>query len=354
METIQKGLPQARLDAMKEAASNSKTLPTWNPEEGIGKTDSASRMDAADSLWVARQLEQLRAGLYEIAYPQLKAKSMLSFNTTIPQGVVNFTVRAIDRAGIPKLIRGKAKDIPNVEMVVNSATITFQSFALAYSFTQQEIAEAQYAGMPLQAMKATATRELMAQWMDRFALIGDAKASSTDSYTPQGSGIGGFFTSSGTLTYSPTVDGAGGTTTFATKAPDSVINDLGQILTQPVTQSLGVESIDTCLLPLGVFNYLNERRIGDGTSEMILPFMKRNNSTVRFDWSAYLTNIGASNGTRAVAYRNDPSILEMIVSQEFDQGPPQWDGLSVDTICTMRTAGVALYRPQAVIFADGI
>ena len=348
MEKIQKGFPLARLDSMSAAAKGKGTLstePKW----------LFPRMDATDNLYVARQLEEIRAGLYEIQYPTLKAKGFLRFNTSIDPGVNQFTVRAIDRAGTPKLITaGRAKDIPNVEMKVTSGTINFQSWALAYGFDKQEMAAARYAGLPLDAMKAAACREIMAQWLDRYALIGDVAATSTDAYVPQGSGIVGMFKLSSTQTYSPTTDGLAGATAFTAKASDAIINDMGNILTQTATNSLGIEMVDTCLMPLVTRNFLLQKRVGDGTSVSIMTYIRENNADVTFDWSAFLATAGASFGTRIVAYRNDPGVLEMLVSQEFDQNAPQWDELTLETITTMRTAGVAAYRPNAILYADAV
>lgn len=346
MEKMQKGFPLARLDSMSAAAKNkdtSATAPKW----------VFPRMDATDNLYVARQLEEIRAGLYEIQYPALKAKGFLRFNTSIDPGVNQYTVRAIDRAGTPKLIMpGKSRDIPNVELKVTSGTIDFRSWAMAYSFDKQEMAAARYAGLPLDAMKAAACREIMAAWMDRFALIGDVAATSTDSYVPQGSGVVGFFKLSGTQTYTPTTDGLAGSKAFTAKASDAIINDMGHILTQCAENSLGIETTDTCLMPLATRNYLLQKRVGDGTSVSVMTYLRDNNADVTFDWSSYLATAGTSFATRIVAYRNDPGVAEMLISQEFEQNAPQWDELNLETICTMRTAGVAGYRPNAILFAD--
>jgi hypothetical protein len=56
----------------------------------------------------------------------------------------------------------------------------------------------------------------------------------------------------------------------------------------------------------------------------------------------------------AVLYEKSPEVLELVIPQEFEQFPPQQDGLTWEVYCHMRTGGVNVMRPLAVATQAGI
>src|ERR1700689_611665 len=106
--------PKERLAKMREYARPFRGINDYTlVPAGAARMDAASEsakwfphMDAADSLSIARQLEEIRAGLYEIQYAPLKATRLFPFNTSIDRGVEQYTVRAVDRAGKPLPMKG--------------------------------------------------------------------------------------------------------------------------------------------------------------------------------------------------------------------------------------------------------
>jgi hypothetical protein len=59
-------------------------------------------------------------------------------------------------------------------------------------------------------------------------------------------------------------------------------------------------------------------------------------------------------GDRAIVYDKSPEVLEALVPVEFEQFAPQMVGLETITECQARLGGVVLYRPKAVLYADGL
>lgn len=56
----------------------------------------------------------------------------------------------------------------------------------------------------------------------------------------------------------------------------------------------------------------------------------------------------------AVMYEKNPRILQLVIPQEFEQFPPQIDGLTWEIYCHLRTGGVNVMRPLAVTTMSGI
>lgn len=338
-ENLQNVFPKARLDAMFELAKHAGSLPI------TADMPSWARTDSQDALYVSRQLEEIRQGLYEVQYAPLKAQRLMPWNTHFDPGLEQYTVRSVDRAGRPVAIKGSETSIPTLAMTVKSATMNFHSFALAYEYTEQEIAAAKFAKVALSQMKAMYTAERLRRLLDEIAFMGDTSLV-TDCI--------GLFNQAGTVSYVPTTLGTGGTKNFENKSSDQILFDMNGALNLVVTNSAEVEECDTLLLPITSQTLINQIRVGDGTSSTILAYFKSNNPGITVDRSNFLETAGAGSVKRMVGYRNDPLRVEMCVSVLFAQQAPQFVGYAAKTNCMVRTGGVALYLPKSVVYADGV
>lgn len=332
--------PQARLDEMVKAAKefDSNNLP---------KTDwdlTGPNLDSPTSAFVARQLEFLRPGVFEVQYPGLKGKSLVPINSTMDPGAEQFTIQVVDRAGQVKILKDFAKDLGRVDITTSQKSMGVFSMGISYAYTINEARHAMYARMPLQARKAMAARDLMARKLDEILFIGEAT-----------SGAKGLINQTGTETYTPTSDGAGGSKLWSTKSPDKILNDLNSPFSQIIVDSLEVHNPNTLVLPLSRLQYIAGLRVGDGTSESVLSYWLRTNpyGISSVEQTTRLETAGGSSTARGVAYEKSPQVLEAIVPVEFEQFAPETHNTEVVTICHMRTGGVALYYPKAICYFDG-
>jgi hypothetical protein len=331
---------KARMDAMRDYARGTKkmdaaTVPAW----------TFANLDSSDTLYLAQQLEEIRAGLYEIQYGKLKAQRLVPWNTSFSPGTEQYTVRNIDVTGMPAPMKGRESALPTVRHTTKSAVINFHSFGLGYDYSVQEARAARQAGLPLEARLAATCHERQMRNLDSLALIGDA-SKVTD--------IGGLFNASGTLSVTTPTDGTGSGTTFGSKNPDQIIRDLNAPMNKIITTTFEIEGPDTLVLPVTTETDLSYIRVGDGTSATIMQFFKSNRPEITVERSMYLESNGAWTGKRMITYQNDPTRLEMLVSIMFDQSAPQVDGYVIKTMTETRTAGIALYLPESVCVQDNV
>lgn len=334
--------PKERYDQMVKAARefSKDSLPT----DLLWRFDANSNMDAAESAFIARQLEFIRPAIYEVRYPDLKAAQLIPFNTSIDPGAAQYTVRIMDQVGQVKVSKDQTDDVPMVEVKVTQASMGFFSMSLGYAYSDQEAREAIFTRMPLLQQKAMAVRSQMARKLDDMAFVGDTTA-----------GITGLLNQSGPLTYSTPTTGEQSSALWNNKASDDVLLDLNAPVQQVVSESLGIEKPNQWLLPLTAYGYINGRRVGDGTSMSILKYFLENNAYgMSVEYTEKSETTGSGTTGRAVAYRNDAECLEMIVPLAFEQKAPQVRGFHVVTLCHMRAGGVAMYRPKSVIYMDSI
>jgi hypothetical protein len=333
--------PQARLDAMKADADG---FDKRNPPTDVSwRFDGHSNLDAAESAFIARQLEHMRLGVIEVKYPGFKGAQLVPTNTEADTGDEQFTVKVMDQAGEVKVTRDMDGIIPSVEMKVTSVTVNFFALMLSYRYTIQEARAALKAGVPLIPKKAMICRSQMERKLDDIYFRGEASV-----------GAKGLLNLSAPGLFPVTTTGLGGSKKFSDKAPDDILADLNGAPAAMVTTTDELFIPDTWVLPVSVREHINGRRVGDGTSESILSYFMRNNAHITTIESTFKSETaGVGSVTRSVLYKKDPNNLECLVSQPFEQFQPQAEGAAIVTTCHMRTGGVILYQPLSMNYADG-
>ena len=348
-QVIANKIPQKHLDEMLKAAREDAAHAF-----GSTRTDAATaprkyrldggvwRADAAESFFVARQLEFMRPGIYAVQYPALKAQRLIPFNMGVDTGAQQFTATAVDQVGAVAITADMAFDVPMVEVKTIQMAAPIYHLSLGYEYSLQEARAAMFAKVPLIPQKALRTREQMERKLDDIAFLGDATT-----------GMVGLLSASGTATYSVPANGQGGDTHWKNKAPDDVLVDMNGAVNQVIVTTKEIEIPNTMVLPLSAKTFISNRRVGDGTSLTILKYFLENQEFVKEVEGTYKAETaGTGSGTRGCCYVKDPTRLEFVVPQPFEQLPPEARGYMIRTICHMRTAGLMLYLPQSVIYFD--
>lgn len=343
MENETNQIPQVHLDGMRQAAvecdggRNISGTTAW-------RFDGHSHFDAAESFFVARQLEFMRPGIYAVQYPALKAQGLIPFNMGVDTGAAQYTATLVDQVGEVKVSSDMASETPMVELLTKQASMAIFHMRLGYQYSLQEARTAMFAKVPLIPQKALRTREQMERKLDDIAFLGETTT-----------GIVGLLTASGTDTYTVPTTGAANAKTFDSKSSDDVLLDLNGVVNQVISNTKEIEIPDTMILPITTKTLIANRRVGDGTSSTILRFFLDNQEFVKTVEATYKAESNSAwTGKRGVVYKKDPTRLEMIVPQPFEQLPPQAEGFMVTTLCHMRTAGLAIYLPKSICYFDGI
>jgi len=116
--------------------------------------------------------------------------------------------------------------------------------------------------------------------------------------------------------------------------------------------SNGVERPDTLLLPMRDWLLCSNTRLPD-TNITVLSFFRENNPFITFvDWLPELTGGGPNSNNVYLAYRRDPTKISLEIPMEFRQLPPQEKGLEIVVPCESTCAGVLLYKPLSVAWAE--
>lgn len=300
----------------------------------------ARRFDAdVATAFTARQLEHVKAQTYDVKKAALKARTFLPVSHEAHTGSQVISYDQWDAWGEAELADSYSKDAPRVDAEKRNFPAKVAGLRISYGYDIQDLRAAAMSGSDLKAARAVQARRGMESKFDRIAAKGDVKL-----------GRKGFVNDTSVPTF------AGGALSWAFATPSQTIfRALNAIAAQVVVQTNQVEAPDTILFPTKAFQIVTGNTFGDDTAETILSAWLRNNPYgVKFaDQWTELDGAGSGGADRIVCYHRDPAVVEIEVSQEYEEFPPEMRGLEFLTQCHMRTAGTVIRYPKAMVYADG-
>ena len=301
------------------------------------------RLDGMEQVFFDEQLALIKARTYDVRHKALKALTLLPVSTEQDPGAEHIIWRSFDQVGIAKLVSDYANDYPRVDIGGEEHTSPIKEIGASYGYSIKEIRRAQKAGISLDAKKAEACRRAIDEKQDSIAWKGDAKGK-----------LPGFFNHPGITEY-VAPNGAGGSKTWASKTADEIVADFAAIISTAPESTNGIEQPDTVIMPLSLYNKLQNTPYGSNRDKTILGFIRENYPQItRIDWVQDQVGAGAGNTSRVMAYARDPMKVEVQIPQRFEQMPPQLTGKAYDIICSQSTGGTLVYYPQSVVFCDGL
>ncbi len=304
---------------------------------------AVSTLDAEESVFFLRQLEEISPVLHEVDYPEMKARNLIPINTAVNTGATSFTYRQYDKMGHAKIIANYAADLPRVDVGAKEFNSKIVSLGDSFGYNIQEIRASRMANYPLDQARAVTAKEAGLREENLLAFAGD------DDHL-----LTGFLDIPNANVITIAADGVGGSTKFKDKTPEQCLRDLNLIANTGFKLTKGIEQNDTLLLPIDVYTDLTTRKIGIESETVLSFFLKKNPFIKSVDWLNELTGAGTNSTDRAIAYRRNPSKLQMILPQDYEMFPPQMKNLEWVIPGHMRFGGVVAYKPLSVSNADGV
>lgn len=311
----------------------------------IQRVGQQFNMDAAESMFFARQLEEIRARTYDTKLVELKARMLIPVDNSVSPGKDVVTYRQFTGSGVAKIIASYADDLPRADAFGKEFHVPLKSLGASYGYNIQEIRAAQEVGMPLEQRRANNARRAIEELIDKLAQTGDADT-----------GLVGLLNQSAALTQAVPA-GASGFTQWTNKTPSEIVQDMNSAVNNVINTTHEVEHPDTMLLPVAQYSDISSRPWNPNNSSnvTVLEFFLKNSPWISEvePWYA-LAGAGAAGADRGVVYKRDPDHLMLVISQEFEQFPPQPKNLEFLVPCHARCGGVQAPYPLAIDYFDGI
>ncbi|QMV49872.1 MAG: major capsid protein [Mu-like cryoconite phage AB09] len=306
------------------------------------------KLDSGETIFFARELEQIKSRSYDVKYAELKARSLIPVSYDAGPGAESITYSQYDGLGVAKLISNYANDLPRSDIKGRQFTSPVRSLGASYGYNLQEIRAAKMVGKPLEQRKANHAKKAIMQLENTIAFFGDADH-----------GLGGFLSNPNITVVSVAANGnqngAVNSTLWVNKTPDQILADMNQVSNTPFNLTKGVETADTVLLPLEQYTLISSTARSANSDTTILDYFKKNNPFIKeVTWLNEMKGVGMSGTNAMLAYRRDPDALTLEIPQDFEQLPVQERGLEFEIACHSRIGGVIIYYPLSIARGDGI
>lgn len=304
---------------------------------------NVAAMDEATSVFLSRQLTHIRAQTLTVKKAPMNAFQVFPVQTDIPAGAESAVQYIYDAVGMAEIISNYADALPRVDVVAKEQAVKVFSIGDAYGYNYREVKNAQFAGIPLSALRAQQARRGIDLKLNKIAWNGD-----------KGHHITGFLDNENISTISLPADGTGSKTAFSTKTYDKMIRDMNDIIDAIPTATNEVEQANTVLMAPAVYRALAETRIEDAPGTTVLRFLQSLHPEItRWMKVGELKGAGTDGSDMVVAGYFDPMYIRLEIPTRFDQQPVQYRNLEYVVDCVAETAGVTVTMPMAFVKAQG-
>ncbi len=297
------------------------------------------RLDANETMAFARQLEQIEARLFEVKYPDGHGIELVPMNRSIDPGALSYTYRFQNIVGEAKRVSNWATDFPRVDVQGQEVTHRLENYGASYGYNLQQLRSAGFANYPLDQQLNIAARRVVMRKLDENIWFGDTS-------------IAVYGLANSTLV-SPTSVITGD---WPTATAQEILDDAQKLISQAEVATKGVEKSDSVAFAVSTMQILAKKYMGaDAPGKTVLAVLKENNPGVAFYQSYKLENADAG-GThpRAIAWTNDPELVEALVPTEFEILPAVDQGGQFEVKVMGRMGGVAIRRPLSVTYMDDL
>lgn len=304
------------------------------------------KLDANESVFFERELEYVKARTYDAKLPALKAFELIPISTEANSGTREITFRRYKGVGLAKIISDYAHDFPRVDVYGEEQTAKVKGIGDSYGYSIPEIRQSMMTGKRLDQRRAETARRAIDELINKIAFFGEASHN-----------LQGLINYPGITEYTVPADGGtnGNSALWSSKTPDQIVRDITGLVDAIMVPTNAREMPDTLLLPLTQYNLIANTRMGDGSDKTILRYVLDTSPVLKnIEWVIELDGAGDGGTDRMMAYTRDERNLTLEIPQAFEQFDPQQTGMSFEIPCHSETAGVIVYYPLSVAYADGI
>lgn len=297
--------------------------------------------DSAQGLaFLISQLAYIEKKVYEKKYKAITYPDILPVTNEAGEGATSIIYFSTDMSGKAKIIGAKSRDVPIVEISNKLDTISVERGGIGYEYTDEEIRQALFYGVPLPLRKAQAARRAYEELIQNIAMEGSVEHN-----------VEGFINNSNVSR----TDVTG--TTWDTKTPDEWIEDINTLMGGIFVDSKQIERPDKLGLPTLQWNKLAGTRLEYSDMNAFQWIVNNSpylNSVDDIIPMPELTGAGLAGKDRMVAYSKDEDKVVFHIPMPLRFTEPQRQGLGFIIPGEFKVSSVEFRYPGSARYADGI
>lgn len=302
------------------------------------------RLDANETMFFLRQLEQVEAELYEYDEKMLTYRTHIPVDNTINPGASEATYRMVEKVGTAKVGKGAyAGDLPRADAKSSEFTQKIRGITISFGWNVDEIRAAAYANVPLSRIKSEAASRAVHEQMNAIAWNGK-----TDE------GLLGFLSSEQQINALGVAKDWSSTAT-----PDEILQDLKTGIGTIMTQSKKTRKPNAWLLPVDQYLRLGMIPRASGSDVTIIEFILKHKSVFGIETIDSLPDeldLAFTSGTEdgCILYEKNPKVIQQRIPLEILIHPVQIKGFEFIFPVEAKHGGTVIRYPLACLFMTGI
>jgi hypothetical protein len=302
-------------------------------------SEEGRRLDANETYAIARAFQAVESKVYDLKYPTLAGRDVVppSLETIGPMAdSVSYFVWT--ETGMADFYDAMSDELPSVDVYAKEVVSPIRPIGTSYRYTDEDVLKAARMVRALPVAKATAARRAIEQKIDYILAYGDADR-----------GIPGALNNANVTDLSASITGG-----WANLTPTQILADFQVLINGVASQSKEIHQVNRVVLPTGVFGLLNSKPRSDSSDMTILAWLRANFPGISImSWNK-LNGIGAGATDRIMVGEFTSENIDRIISQEFQQLPPQAVNMAFNVPCKAKIGGARIRYPLAFVYADGV
>lgn len=319
-------------------------------EEHLPYQDSQgeTHIDAQSIFFVVQALEHVRAQVYEQLRSPLTARTMFGVIYDGDTADTTYTYEIYDGYGVAEVIANYGDDIPSVDISGRKETTPIVPYAVSYGYNIQEMRAAAKTGKPLAQLRANMARRAFDERINKTVYNGHPEV-----------GIRGVADQPNVGRYVGQASGAGGSTRWRDKNSQQKLQDLYDLTNAISIITEGQMRAVRVGMPVSLYNDAMTTSYSSQDARSIASVFRQN--TIRTDLPGgieivecpELAGLGTGGTDMMVAAPLGEEHGGIVITQEFEQFPPQDRNLKVVINCHGRTAGLVIFQFLHYAFGEG-
>jgi hypothetical protein len=308
------------------------------------------------SIFVARQLEQSLNKVIQEDYPEFQimtgdGASIFPINQSLDPNEPYYTYQIMKSTGVAEFLVNGGDDIPTGSFSVQEITGTIKDIGFGFSYSDREINLARKKGVPLKEYH-----------LENAKRAHDIKLEDTFYFGASSHNLYGIFNFPGIPMETLLADGAGSSTTLASKTPEQKYRDICQMIDRMSERSKRLYHPEILMLDDVTFNELARTLLPNNSSggrtilQTIMDNQRLNpRGLKRIIPNPRLRGIGTGGTNKALLYTRNENYFECMLPAYMEVSPESEMRnykLHVNTRSTV--GGTVVYKLLSVSIFDGV
>lgn len=300
--------------------------------------DVVAHLDAAESLFLERQLRHIIPQMLVTEYAEINARKIFPVYFANDPGAETYSYERVDERGEAEITTSYANQPPTAEVLTGEHPGKIRSLWSAAQWNIQEVRSAAKANRNLNERKTNAARDELLRLENRIAFHGD-----TDH------GLNGLF-------LDPLIPREDADDLVVNNTPTENLAMLHEAANDIPAATEDIYKPDTLLIPPRAHDFLVTQRLGtNGEGPNVLATFLSDNPHVRNVIRVRELQGADSNGNDCmIAFRRNMETVRLMVFLDLEAWPIERTAGVFRQIYHMRTGGLCIHAPQAFRIIEGV